>query len=70
MNLHLQGLMNAIVIEERDGVNAYDVCMRLKDNGLLVRPPRILLTHLLRAGFFCFVSPSLVLPDKHLSDEN
>jgi hypothetical protein len=34
----VQGLMNAIVIEERDGVNAYDVCMRLKDNGLLVSP--------------------------------
>ena len=28
--------MNAIVIDERGGVNAYDVCMRLKDNGLLV----------------------------------
>jgi hypothetical protein len=34
----VQGLMNAIVIEERSGVNAYDVCMRLKDNGLLVSP--------------------------------
>lgn len=33
-----KGLMNAIVIEERDGVNAYDVCMRLRDNGLLVGP--------------------------------
>lgn len=32
-----KGLLNAIVIEERDGVNAYDVCLRLRDNGLLVR---------------------------------
>ncbi len=32
-----KGLLNAIVIEERDGVSAYDVCMRLKENGLLVR---------------------------------
>ena len=38
MAVSAQGLMNAIVIEERDGVNAYDVCMRLKDNGLLVSP--------------------------------
>lgn len=38
MAVSVQGLMNAIVIEERDGVNAYDVCMRLKDNGLLVSP--------------------------------
>ena len=32
-----KGLLNAVVIAERDGVSAWDVCMRLKDNGILVR---------------------------------
>ena len=32
-----KGLLNAVVIEERGGVSAWDVCLRLKDNGLLVR---------------------------------
>lgn len=31
-----KGLLDAIVIKEEGGVNAYDVCMRLKENGLLV----------------------------------
>lgn len=31
-----KGLLNAIVIKEEGGVNAYDVCMKLKDAGLLV----------------------------------
>ncbi len=31
-----KGLLNAIVIEEKGGVSAYDVCLRLRDNGLLV----------------------------------
>lgn len=33
-----KGLLNAIVIKEEGGVNAYDVCMKLKDAGLLVSP--------------------------------
>ncbi len=31
-----KGLLNAIVIKEQGGVNAYDVCMKLKESGLLV----------------------------------
>ena len=31
-----KGLLDAIVIKEEGGVDAYDVCMRLKENGLLV----------------------------------
>lgn len=31
-----RGLMNAIVIKEQDDVAAWDVCLRLRDNGLLV----------------------------------
>ena len=31
-----KGLLNAIVIKEQGNVNAYDVCLKLKDAGLLV----------------------------------
>ncbi len=34
-----KGLLNAVVIAEHDGVSAWDVCMRLKDNGILVSFP-------------------------------
>ena len=51
--------MNAIVIEERDGVNAYDVCMRLKDNGLLVsqanQRPMIVYDVVLLSGYVCLL---------------
>ena len=40
-----KGLLNAIVIKEEGGVNAYDVCMKLKDSGLLVSG--VLRAHLL-----------------------
>ena len=34
-----KGLMNAMVIKDvGDGVSAMDVCMRLRDNGLLAKP--------------------------------
>ena len=34
-----KGLMNAMVIKDvGDGVTAMDVCMRLRDNGLLAKP--------------------------------
>jgi len=33
-----KGLLNAAVIKPKDGVVAWDVCMRLKDNGLLAKP--------------------------------
>lgn len=33
-----KGLFNAIVIEERDGISAWDVCLKMKDNGLLAKP--------------------------------
>lgn len=40
-----KGLLNAIEIKEEGGVNAYDVCMKLKDSGLLVSG--VLKAHLL-----------------------
>lgn len=34
-----KGLMNAIVIKDQgDGVTAMDVCLKLRDNGLLAKP--------------------------------
>ena len=34
-----KGLLNAIVIEEsEDGKDAWDVCLKLRDNGLLAKP--------------------------------
>lgn len=33
-----KGLLNALIINDRDGVTAMDVCMRLRDNGLLAKP--------------------------------
>ena len=36
MQVRGKGLLNAIVIKEQGGINAYDVCMKLKDSGLLV----------------------------------
>ena len=32
-----KGLLNALVIEELDGIGAKEICLQLKDNGLLVR---------------------------------
>jgi len=33
-----KGLLNAIVIKPMNGITAWDVCMHLKDNGLLAKP--------------------------------
>ncbi|MEX1188497.1 MAG: ornithine--oxo-acid transaminase [Bacteroidia bacterium] len=33
-----KGLLNAIVIHEKDGVSAWDICIRLMENGLLAKP--------------------------------
>ena len=33
-----KGLLNAIIIKEKDGVNAWDVCLKLAENGLLAKP--------------------------------
>ena len=33
-----KGLLNALIINDRDGVTAMDVCLRLRDNGLLAKP--------------------------------
>ena len=33
-----KGLLNAIVIKEKDGIDAWDVCLKLAENGLLAKP--------------------------------
>ena len=56
-----KGLLNAIVIEEKGGVSAYDVCLRLRDYGLLVPhrccPPR---PHSARLAPWRFLTPAVL----------
>jgi ornithine--oxo-acid transaminase len=52
-----KGLLNAIVIEPKDGTTAWDVCLRLKDNGLLAKP-----TH----GDIIRFAPPLVINEEQL----
>lgn len=33
-----KGLLNAIVIDEKQGASAWDICLKLKENGLLAKP--------------------------------
>ena len=33
-----KGLLNAVVVREEGGVRAWDICLRLRDNGLLAKP--------------------------------
>ena len=54
-----KGLLNAIVIREKDGIDAWDVCMRLKDNGLLAKP-----TH----GDIIRFAPPLVINEEQLGE--
>jgi len=54
-----KGLLNAIVIDESDGVSAWDVCMRLKDAGLLAKP-----TH----GNIIRLAPPLVITEEQLAE--
>jgi ornithine--oxo-acid transaminase len=52
-----RGLLNALVIKEIGGVSAWDVCVRLRDNGLLSKP-----TH----GDTIRLAPPLVLTEEQL----
>jgi len=52
-----KGLFNAIIIEEKDGIDAMDVCLQLKDNGLLAKP-----TH----GHIIRLAPPLVINEDQL----
>lgn len=52
-----KGLLNAMVIKEKDGKNAWDVCVALKENGLLAKP-----TH----GDIIRFAPPLVITEEQL----
>ncbi|GAB4142229.1 MAG: ornithine--oxo-acid transaminase [Bacteroidia bacterium] len=54
-----KGLLNAIVIEPKNGTTAWDVCIRLKDNGLLAKP-----TH----GDIIRFAPPLVMTEPQLME--
>ena len=52
-----KGLLNAIVIKPKNGNEAWDVCLRLRDNGLLAKP-----TH----GDIIRFAPPLVISELQL----
>lgn len=54
-----RGLFNAVVIKPQHGIEAWDVCMALKDNGLLAKP-----TH----GDIIRLAPPLVLTEEQLHE--
>lgn len=54
-----RGLLNAIVIEEREGKSAWELCLKLKDAGLLAKP-----TH----GDIIRLAPPLTISDEEMSE--
>ena len=52
-----KGLFNAVIIEEKDGISALDICIKLKENGLLAKP-----TH----GDIIRFAPPLVINEEQL----
>ncbi|MCB5252211.1 MAG: ornithine--oxo-acid transaminase [Candidatus Cloacimonadaceae bacterium] len=52
-----RGLLNAIIVKPKDGVEAWDVCMMLKDKGLLCKPTH---RHIIR------LAPPLVITKEQL----
>ena len=52
-----KGLLNAVVIQPVDGKSAWDVCLALKDNGLLAKPTH---EHIIR------FTPPLVITEEQL----
>ena len=54
-----KGLLNAIVIKPQDGKEAWDVCLALKENGMLAKP-----TH----GDIIRFSPPLVITEEQIHD--
>lgn len=54
-----KGLFNAVVIEEKDGVSAWEVCLKMKELGLLAKP-----TH----GDIIRFAPPLCITEEQLMD--
>lgn len=51
-----KGLLNAVVIKPKDGIEAWDVCVKLKENGLLAKPTH---QHIIR-----FAPPLVITEDE------
>jgi ornithine--oxo-acid transaminase len=54
-----KGLLNAMIIEPRNGIEAMDVCLKMADNGLLAKP-----TH----GDIIRFAPPLVINEEQITD--
>ena len=54
-----KGLLNAIVIKPKNNKNAWDVCLKLRDNGLLAKP-----TH----GDIIRFAPPLIITEDQMMD--
>jgi ornithine--oxo-acid transaminase len=54
-----KGLLNAIVIKPKNGKEAWDVCMKMAENGLLAKPTH---QHIIR------FAPPLVISENHLRE--
>jgi len=54
-----KGLLNAVVIKPTNGVEAWDVCVKMKENGLLAKPTH---QHIIR------FAPPLVITDEQLDE--
>jgi ornithine--oxo-acid transaminase len=52
-----KGLLNAIIIEPKDGKEAWDVCVKMAENGLLAKPTH---QHIIR------FAPPLVISEKQV----
>jgi ornithine--oxo-acid transaminase len=52
-----KGLLNAVVIKPKNGKEAWDVCLRLKENGLLAKPTH---QHIIR------FAPPLIITEKQI----
>jgi ornithine--oxo-acid transaminase len=54
-----RGLLNAVVIEPRNGVEAWDVCVKMKENGMLAKPTH---QHIIR------LAPPLVISEEQINE--
>lgn len=54
-----KGLLNAVVIKPKNGKEAWDVCMQMKENGLIAKP-----TH----GHIIRFAPPLTITEEHVKE--
>jgi len=54
-----KGLLNAVIIKPKNGKEAWDVCLKMKENGVLAKPTH---QHIIR------FAPPLVISEEELRD--